>query len=183
MPGLVAAVCLAALIALTIAWTAESHHRPGGVELRNGCHRLYPAERFYRYAVRHYRVRASLTWGQKHYILRMVRCQRTLRGQRWARAKRKLYIHRRTVRLAHYRLVPYGPCFGGRWSVPCYVIGCESHGHWGAYNPSGAAGPYQLMGMHGRPFPVRSWRDRMAHHRIASNLWDGGNGASAWVCA
>jgi hypothetical protein len=75
-------------------------------------------------------------------------------------------------------LTPYG-----QWAIPEYIVACESGGDWGAYNPSGAAGPYQLMPVHGRPWPITSEADRIAHHRIAGNLWNGGAGASHWVCA
>lgn len=74
-------------------------------------------------------------------------------------------------------LTPYG-----EWAIPEYIVECESHGSWSAYNPSGAVGPYQLLGK-GAPFPVTSKADKLTHHRIASDLWAGGAGASHWVCA
>jgi hypothetical protein len=80
------------------------------------------------------------------------------------------------------KLTPYR-CATGRWAVPCYIVACESRGLWGAWNRSGAAGPYQIMPMHGRPFPANSLRKRLVHHRIASRLWAGGRGASHWMCA
>lgn len=60
-----------------------------------------------------------------------------------------------------------------------------SHGSWSAYNPSGALGPYQLLGK-GAPFPADTRAKRLTHHRIAGALWDGGAGAShtlrsAWL--
>ena len=79
-------------------------------------------------------------------------------------------------------LTPY-KCASGRFAIPCYVIRCESRGRWTAYNASGAAGPYQIMPMHGRPFPVRTRAHELAHHRIAARLWAGGRGARNWVCA
>jgi hypothetical protein len=80
------------------------------------------------------------------------------------------------------RLTPY-VCSFGRSAIPCYIVMCESRGRWTALNRSGAAGLYQLMPMHGRPFPVRTSADRLAHHRIAHRLWRGGAGAGNWVCA
>lgn len=68
-------------------------------------------------------------------------------------------------------------------AIPGYIVDCESHGDWGAYNPSGAAGIYQIMPEHGRPYPVDSVEDKKAHHRIAADLYAGGAGASNWVCA
>lgn len=78
-------------------------------------------------------------------------------------------------------LTPY-QCSFGRSAIPCRIVMCESRGRWDAYNPSGAAGRYQIMAMHGRPFPVRTQADKLAHHRIASRLWNGGRGAGQWVC-
>lgn len=88
--------------------------------------------------------------------------------------KRAFYQYRRTGG----PLTPYG-----KWAIPSYIVACESGGSWSAYNSSGAAGPYQIMPEHGRPFPANSWREKMAHHRIAGDLYAGGSGASNWVCA
>lgn len=79
------------------------------------------------------------------------------------------------------QLTPYR-CGGGKyayWAIPCYVIACESGFSWGAANGSSTAvGPYQILDFHGRPWPVRSFADKLAHHRIAAHL-----SLSAWVCA
>jgi len=80
-----------------------------------------------------------------------------------------------------HRLTPYR-CSFGRSAIPCAIVMCESRGKWTAYNPSGAAGRYQIMPFHGRPFPVNTAAKRLAHHRIASRLWRGGAGASQWSC-
>jgi hypothetical protein len=68
-------------------------------------------------------------------------------------------------------------------AIPAYIVACESGGSWSAYNPSGAAGIYQIMPFWGRPFPVDSVEDKREHHRIAARIWNGGAGASNWVCA
>lgn len=85
-------------------------------------------------------------------------------------------------RRAANALTPYDCGSAGRFAIPCGIVACESGFSWSAYNPSGAAGVYQIMAMHGRPFPVRSAADRLRHHQIAANLWRGGAGASHWVC-
>lgn len=72
---------------------------------------------------------------------------------------------------------------GGCWAIPGYIVACESGGSWSAYNPSGAAGPYQIMPEWGRPWPIDSVEDKREHHRIAARIWNGGAGASNWVCA
>lgn len=68
---------------------------------------------------------------------------------------------------------------GGCWEIPVGCVMSESGGSWGAANPSGAVGPYQLLG-HGAPFPVSTYDQAMAHHRIAANLY-AQYGLSPWV--
>jgi hypothetical protein len=91
-------------------------------------------------------------------------------------------VQRKAEARAIRRLAPYR-CSFGRAAIPCYVVMCESRGHWDAYNASGARGPYQLMPMWGAPWPVRTRADRLAHHRIAARLWNHGRGAGNWACA
>lgn len=79
------------------------------------------------------------------------------------------------------RIAPY-PGGGTYWAVPYYIVLCESGGSWSAANPSGAVGPYQLLGW-GAPYPARTWREKMENHRIAARVYAGGAGASNWVCA
>lgn len=116
--------------------------------------------------------------AQKRWFRWHLRCiehdptDRTLRHYQRAE-KRSFYRYRRSGG----PLTPYG-----QWAIPEYIVACESGGSWSAYNPSGALGPYQLLGW-GAPFPANSWAKRMAHHRIAGSLWAGGSGASHWVCA
>lgn len=98
--------------------------------------------------------------------------------QKHWRQKRKAYGRYRALR----QVAPY-PGGGTWWAIPYYIVYCESRGDWGAYNPSGAADPYQLMPEHGAPFPADTWQEKMETHRIAAALWAGGAGASNWMCA
>lgn len=117
----------------------------------------------------------------------MLRCaagpgHREAIKHRWRDAKRAFYSHVAYMR-EFVALTPYECGSAGRFAIPCYIVACESGFSWSAYNPSGAASVYQIMAEHGRPFPVTSAADKLAHHRIAAALWDGGAGASNWVCA
>lgn len=112
---------------------------------------------------------------------RLIGLKRFARGpdtlgimRRRTHARRKVWRWHRHIDA----ITVYGP-----WSVPSYVIACESGGSWSAYNPSGAAGVYQIMPFWGRPFPVRSARDMAAHHVLAARIWDSGRGAGNWTCA
>ena len=71
------------------------------------------------------------------------------------------------------------PDGGGCWVIPAWCVEAESGGSWSAYNPSGASGPYQLLG-HGQPFPVSNRDQAMAHHRIARGLY-ANQGLGPWV--
>lgn len=100
------------------------------------------------------------------------------------RAAQRLVKKQRTEfrRYKVYRsLTPYqcGRGLYSYWAIECYIISCESGFSWGAANPSGAVGPYQLLGW-GAPFPVRGWKDKIEHHRIAASIW-GGPGDSDWA--
>lgn len=78
------------------------------------------------------------------------------------------------------QITPYDCGSHGYWAVPCYIIERESRYQWGAYNgSSGARGPYQFLGWP-VPWPVTSEKDKMAHHRMAAKLWNGGAGCSHW---
>jgi hypothetical protein len=101
------------------------------------------------------------------------------------RAAMKKAWQRERLAFGRYRalrqIAPY-PGGGTWWAVPYSIVLCESGGSWSAYNPSGAVGPYQLLGW-GAPYPARTWREKMENHRIAARVYAGGGGASNWVCA
>jgi septal ring factor EnvC (AmiA/AmiB activator) len=74
---------------------------------------------------------------------------------------------------------------GGPYSIPTYIVMCESGGNYGAVNPSsGAGGAYQILpstwelyGGKGEPQDA----PKAEQDRIASEIW-ADSGSSAWVC-
>ena len=75
---------------------------------------------------------------------------------------------------------------GGPYSIPTYIVMCESGGNYGALNPSsGAGGAYQIL-----PSTWELYGGRGAPHeapkseqdRIAAEIW-ADSGGGAWVCA
>jgi septal ring factor EnvC (AmiA/AmiB activator) len=74
---------------------------------------------------------------------------------------------------------------GGPFSIPSYVVMCESGGNYGALNPSsGAGGAYQILpstwqlyGGQGAPQDA----SKAEQDRIAAEIW-ADSGSSAWVC-
>ena len=79
-----------------------------------------------------------------------------------------------------------GRWLGGPYSIPTYIVMCESGGDYGAVNPSsGAGGAYQILpstwdlyGGHGEPQSA----PKEEQDRIAGEIW-ADSGGSAWVCA
>lgn len=79
-----------------------------------------------------------------------------------------------------------GRWLGGPYSIPTYIVMCESGGNYGAVNPSsGAGGAYQILpstwalyGGHGAPQDA----PKAEQDRIAAEIW-ADSGGSAWVCA
>jgi septal ring factor EnvC (AmiA/AmiB activator) len=79
-----------------------------------------------------------------------------------------------------------GRWLGGPFSIPTYIVMCESGGNYGAVNPgSGAGGAYQILpstwdlyGGQGAPQDA----PKSEQDRIAAEIW-ADSGGSAWVCA
>jgi septal ring factor EnvC (AmiA/AmiB activator) len=78
-----------------------------------------------------------------------------------------------------------GRWLGGPYSIPTYIVICESGGDYGAVNPSsGAGGAYQILpstwelyGGQGEP----QNGSKEEQDRIAAEIW-ADSGSSAWVC-
>lgn len=79
-----------------------------------------------------------------------------------------------------------GRWLGGPYSIPTYIVMCESGGNYSALNPSsGAGGAYQILpstwelyGGEGAPHEA----PKAEQDRIAAEIW-ADSGSSAWVCA
>jgi len=78
-----------------------------------------------------------------------------------------------------------GRWLGGPYSIPAYIVMCESGGNYSAVNPSsGAGGAYQVLpstwelyGGQGEPQNA----PKAEQDRIAAEIW-ADSGPSAWVC-
>ena len=78
-----------------------------------------------------------------------------------------------------------GRWLGGPYSIPAYIVMCESGGNYSALNPSsGAGGAYQVLpstwelyGGKGEPQNA----PKAEQDRIAAEIW-ADSGPSAWVC-
>lgn len=106
------------------------------------------------------------------------------------RKKLRAYAQNLKDHFALYRryrqVTPFAGYQGrGKWlthlAVPRYIVDCESHGSWFAYNSSGASYLYQLLGW-GAPYPS-SPEAKVRNHEIAHAVSSGSRNFSPWVCA
>ncbi len=82
-----------------------------------------------------------------------------------------------------------GPALGpsGGWAIPYPIVLCESGGQDLPPNSAGASGYYQIMPAtwkgEGGTGPAAYLASKAEQDAVASRLWNGGAGASNWVCA
>jgi septal ring factor EnvC (AmiA/AmiB activator) len=114
------------------------------------------------------------------HAARVAALRRTRAGRRRAERalNRLLAARRRAARQA-------GP--GGPWAIPWPVVQCESGGQNLPPNSATASGYYQIIddtwhGLGGST-PHAYQASKAEQDRLAARLWNGGAGASNWVCA
>jgi septal ring factor EnvC (AmiA/AmiB activator) len=75
----------------------------------------------------------------------------------------------------------------GGWAIPYAIVLCESGGQNLPPNSAGASGYYQIIPSTWRMFggsgPAAYLAPKSEQDAIASRIWNGGAGASNWVCA
>lgn len=173
---MVAPVALA-LIAVVALQAAPTENVSAKFRSATPCAKTYTQAQHARYARAVY-ARSEVTRAAQRRVGHLRRCQTTPKAQinakRLTRRLRARYQERKVVD----SLTPYNCGSHGRFAIPCYIVACESGYSWRAYNPSGATGPYQLLGK-----GVSLSDPPIVHHRVAAALWAGGRGASHWVCA
>jgi peptidoglycan hydrolase CwlO-like protein len=82
-----------------------------------------------------------------------------------------------------------GPALGpsGGWAIPYAIVLCESGGQNLPPNSAGASGYYQIMPatwkLFGGTGPAAYLASKGEQDSVASRIWNGGAGASNWVCA
>ncbi len=82
-----------------------------------------------------------------------------------------------------------GPALGpsGGWAIPYPIVLCESGGQNLPPNSAGASGYYQIIPSTWRLFggtgPAAYLTSKAEQDAVAARIWNGGAGASNWVCA
>jgi peptidoglycan hydrolase CwlO-like protein len=79
------------------------------------------------------------------------------------------------------------PAPTGGWAIPYAIVLCESGGQNLPPNSAGASGYYQIIPSTWRLFggtgPAAYLAPKSEQDAVAARIWDGGAGASNWVCA
>jgi septal ring factor EnvC (AmiA/AmiB activator) len=79
------------------------------------------------------------------------------------------------------------PSGGGGWAIPYPIVLCESGGQNLPPNSAGASGYYQILPttwqQSGGTGPAAYLAPKSEQDAVAARLWNGGAGASNWVCA
>lgn len=71
----------------------------------------------------------------------------------------------------------------GQYSIPTYIVMCESGGDYNAQNPSGAYGAYQIMPEHWNGGVCSGLgRDPAGQDACAARIWET-SGSGAWACS
>ena len=125
---------------------------------------------------------------------RIERCQRNPAAQGFVRG-----YDRYQARLHHARVAAaQAPAAqassqqtggSGAWAIPDSVVRCESGGQNLAPNSAGASGYYQIIpstwqAYGGGQYASSAYQATAAQQAtVASRIWNGGAGASQWVCA
>jgi septal ring factor EnvC (AmiA/AmiB activator) len=82
---------------------------------------------------------------------------------------------------------PISAAPSGGWAIPYPIVLCESGGQNLPPNSAGASGYYQMMPATWRLFggsgPAAYLAGKGEQDAVASRIWNGGAGASNWVCA
>jgi septal ring factor EnvC (AmiA/AmiB activator) len=80
-----------------------------------------------------------------------------------------------------------GPVPSGGWAIPYAIVLCESGGQNLPPNSAGASGYYQIIPSTWRLFggtgPAAYLASKGEQDAVAARIWNGGAGASNWVCA
>jgi septal ring factor EnvC (AmiA/AmiB activator) len=76
---------------------------------------------------------------------------------------------------------------GGPWVIPWPIVQCESGGQNLPPNGAGASGYYQIIpgtwSLYGGSGRHAFQASKAEQDRVAARIWNGGSGASQWVCA
>jgi septal ring factor EnvC (AmiA/AmiB activator) len=109
------------------------------------------------------------------------------RGQQLRAAISKLQAQQAAAQAALQGPSPAALGPSGGWAIPYAIVLCESGGQNLPPNSAGASGYYQIIpstwSLFGGSGPAAYLASKAEQDAVASRIWNGGAGASNWVCA
>jgi septal ring factor EnvC (AmiA/AmiB activator) len=111
------------------------------------------------------------------------------RGRQLLAAISKLKAEQAAALAAQQGPAPAATALGpsGGWAIPYVIVLCESGGQNLPPNSAGASGYYQIIpgtwSLFGGTGPAAYLASKAEQDAVASRIWNGGAGASNWVCA
>lgn len=175
---------VAALLAFVPSTAAHPDKQAGSEPVSKSCdaksvafHR-HRARTILRHAYRSEPSRSEIEAYQSHR--RCIRDKDIRKSLAALRHRLKAALEQRQLAAS---VTPYPGPNGTHWAIPWYVVDCESHGDWGAYNASsGATGPYQMLpSTYGGVCDTCDW-SQPDQHLAASRVW-ARSGGGEWSCA
>lgn len=146
------------------------------------CSKLFSLVQFDRAAQATYRGTRTPSVGSYGRLWRYARCQRPPSSMTSARGRWRVYLHAWEGRRHAPPPLPYG-----EWAIPAAIVMCESRGENLSPNGAGASGYYQIIpstwSAYGGAGSDAYLAAKPEQDMVASRIWDGGRGASQWVCA
>ena len=156
---------------------------------QRNCGQLFTVAMAERAANRFYAGNTAPSGHQLKVLGYIERCQRNPAAVSFVRG----YDHRQAgnqrARVAAARAAAAARSANSGWAIPAYVVQCESGGQNLPPNYAGASGYYQIIPSTwlayggGQYAPAAYEATAQQQAAIASKIWDGGSGASQWVCA